>query len=77
MWCILMTCASKQQLEFVGNHGLDRQPVQNPITSAVVCTEVLIMQIEEELNAVQGNFGFQRAIKNPGEGIEWQNEHAH
>lgn len=47
------------------------------LTLAVVCTEILIMQTEEELNAVQRYFGFQSAIKNPGESIEWKNEHAH
>lgn len=45
-------------------------------TLAVVCTKVLIVQTEEELNAVQGYFSFQSAIKDPGEGIEWKNEHA-
>lgn len=48
-----------------------------PITWTVVGLGVMVGKVEKALNPVQGHFGLQQAVDDPGEVIEGKNEHVH
>lgn len=48
-----------------------------PITLAVVDLGVVVGEVEETLDPVQGHFSLQEAIDHPREVVERKNEHAY